>query len=645
MDNITRPNGDYSNFEQRQFNRCHQESTPDPQHTNSICPGELSTKSGGANRPGESVVGNTALSDRTIKNHDCQPISNSGSVEKTNVESEEASALPDQNNASLFTQSALPADSILYQSRNDFSSLITCFNFSMLQQQKSPKQKSPTSSRIDMTSRQEQEVKTPLESVTRSACPPPTPTLIHTHNNVSLIKHAGIQAKNNNCSMAAFFMALSNNGLLERLMFEIKDKIINLKLAAKKQQSNSLEDLLAICKNFHFDEETNGYIADEGLNRIRTLYQLNDGQPGTPLDLPEIIAAILNHIYDYPEFEADPSRNLLNLENSKSSLKHKISWIDAGDGFIITHKSNKKITKLTDGIAQLEAPNDLTMAEMPKGAPPPNSSKFIEFHSEYKRGEELVIKCTDVFDSDKRNFTSKRFEYFGDKVNKSRTTEVQLEEHPCGDIFVRSSATSFINPRGQKIFVNHVLSGFNIDEPDSGKITTTISRMATTVEELIINSLNGTRDQLGLDESAFKQLLPDSDKKQHPEVLFVTIPNFGPEFRADIQWWKDVAIPTTDNKQKKIFGVSALVSIVRGHFLAWNIDGKVLNYADSMGHSENGEIIPLVVKMPITGAEAALQAAEVDSESKFDAYCSAMRRVAKLGQSAALVILKNKPLS
>ncbi|WP_257293740.1 hypothetical protein [Endozoicomonas sp. YOMI1] len=684
MDNITRPRHDYSSLPVRQ-------STPPPQRRNSLCLGELSSIRGGANCTGKNDVGNTAIPDRTIKKLDCQATLNTDSAPKTNIESEEASVLPNQDNAPLSTQPALsrsPSPVIT----GDNLPYLSCFNFFMMQQQKhipqqkkpkpqqqnplpqeqksilqqqkpNPKQQKPApkqqksipqeqkpttpqqqkSTQSDMTKREEQEVKKPLEIVTSAACPSPTPKLIHSHNNVSLIKHAGIQAKNNNCSLAAFFMAISNNNLLNTLINEIQAGTIKLPLEGKKQQADSLNDLLSICKNFFFDEETNGYIADEGLNRIRTLFQLDKGRLCTPLALTDIIGAILKHIYDYPEPKADPSGNYHNLKESQSSLKHKISWIDAGNAFIPTYESKETVSSLMDHrIPKLTIPQDLIKEEKPKGPPPPNPPKTVEILSEYKQGEALAIKCTDEHDSSTGNLVRKKFEYFGDMVNQSRTMKADVEDHYRWGNFARSATTSFINKKGQQIFVNHALSGFDKDEPESGIIQTNISRMATTVEELINIWLNDTKDQLILNDCAFQQLLPD--KKHFPEVLLVTIPNLGPKVRTNLEWWKDAAIPTAEG-EKMAYEVSALISIESGHFLAWSIEGNVLNYADSMGHSENDETVPLVVKMPLTGAETALQAAENDSESKFDAYCSAMRRVANLKQSAALFILRKKPLS
>ncbi|WP_257283885.1 hypothetical protein [Endozoicomonas sp. SESOKO1] len=677
MDKIALPYHDYSSLTERQLN----DLTPAPKRRNSICLGELSSIREGANCTGKSDVGNIAIPDRTIKKLDCQAIPNTDSAPKTTIESEEASVLPNPDNDPLSTQPALSRSPSPVLTE-DHLHYLSCFNFYMLQQQKpapqqqksnpkklksNPKKQKPDpqqqksitlkqksisqeqkptppqqqkSTQSDMTKREEQEVKKPLEHVTSAASPSPTPKQIHSHNNVSLIKNAGIQAKNNNCSLASFFMAISNNKLLNTLIDEIQAGTDKQPMEGKKQQADSLGDFLSICRNFFFDEETNGYIADEGLDRMRTLFQLDKGTLCTSLAVTDIVKAILNNIYDYPEPESDPSGKFHNLKDTQSSLRHKISWIDAANGFLPINESKETVNSLMDHrIPKLSIPEGLIKEEKPQGPPPPNPSEFFETYSEYRQGEALAIKCTDTYKSCTGKLAKKKFEYFGDMVNKSRTMEAEVEDHYRWGNFARSANASFINKKGQQIFVNHVLGGFDRDEPESGTITTTTSRMATTVEELIKISLNGTKDQLHLDDSAFKQLLPDEN--HYPEVLFVTIPNFGTKLRPNLEWWKDAEIPTADGK-KMTYEASALISIEIGHFLAWNIEGNVLNYADSMGHSENNETVPLVVKMPLTGTQTALQAAENDSESKFDAYGSAIRRIANLGKTAELFILKKK---
>ncbi|WP_257267118.1 hypothetical protein [Endozoicomonas sp. ONNA2] len=613
----------------------------------SICPNEPSVQIAGAHCNDEP---HTALPERTITNPASKTETNLGSAQKTHIES--AGATADQNTASSFTQSEFP-ENLTLDEGNDHASMLSYLNLSMLKELKELLH--PPG--INMTEPQEPKVKQPSEKVSSSACPPPTPTLIHTHDKVSLIHHAGIQAKNNNCSLASFFMAISNNGLMEWLTDEIKDGVINQQLAGKKEEAASLQELLAICENFHFNEKTNGYIADEGLNRMRTLYRLGHGESCTTLDMPEILTAILTNIYAYREIKKDPSGNVLNLKESKQCLKHKIAWIDAANGFFVTNDSSKVISNLAEGIPLPGTSEGLIEKEL-KADPPSDSAKYIYAHSQFvgKDGG-LLIKCKTKRDIKTNCDLTKTFEYVDDMTHKSRTTEVELAKHPVSGTFVRSSHSSFINVRGQKWLVNHKLSGFKDDSDNSGKWTTTISKEATTVEELIITWLKGIKNDLQLDKSAFEQLLPDEKTGQYPEILLVTIPNFGFTVRPDIQWWKDVAIPTTEDEQvgeqeqlneqedkkKLIYEFDSAVSIEEGHFLVWFKDGKVLNYADSMGHSELEETIPVIVKMPFEGTQAALQAADENSGNYYDPYRTATQRLAKLGKSAALIILKKKP--
>ncbi|MGO0306614.1 hypothetical protein ACTL6P_08355 [Endozoicomonas acroporae] len=696
MDKITRPNHDYSSWPGSQPDPQRQDLTSGRPRSNSLCLGALSCTRDGANCTGMSDVGNIPIQDRTIEIPVHQPTPNSAPTPKTDTRSEETSAHPSQDTPPLS-----PPESPTPTAEASLPYLV-CYNYLMhhlgtITQKQKPDLKKPnvdpqerksdpqkqkpvpkprksigakslqqtqkpvpnqrkcipqeqTLTQSDMANREGQGVKEPSENATSAACPSPTPQLTHSFGNVSLTMYSGIQAKNNNCSLAAFFMALSNNGALNTLIGEIEAGTSKLKSKGKMQEANTLDEFLPICRHFHFDENTNGYIADEGLDRIRTLFKLNNGTLSTPLSLPEIIKAILEHIYDYPDAGEVPSRNFDILRDTQSSLKHKIVSIDAADGFVIIKSTQEPVSSLRDDrIPSIAIPEGLTKVvknkEQPKGPPPSNPPKFVWTVDEYKRGEDLAIICTDKHESSTGNLVSRKFEYFGDPVNKLRVMEADVVKHYLYGDFPRTVSSSFINSRGEQIFVNHTLTGFNKDEPVSGRITTTTSRWATTLQELIDNWLRNTKEGMELDDCAFKELLPDNHHS--PEVLLVTIPNFGTEVRANLEWWKDVSIPTANGK-KKDYEVIGVATIETGHFVGWRVEGNVLHYADSMGNMEGTETIPLVVKMPLTGAEETeetLQAANNDSESQFDAYCSASRRVANLGKSAALVILKQKPES
>ncbi|MBO9480971.1 hypothetical protein [Salinisphaera sp. G21_0] len=704
MDKITRSNHDYSSLPGSQPDPRHQDLSPGRPRSNSVCLGSFGLTGDGANCTGESNVGDIPIQDRTIEIPVHQPTTNAATAPKTDTGSEDASASPCQDTPTLSPpESPTPStDSSLYLAHynllmhylgtipkkqkpdlkkpNDGPQEqkpdLNKPNNDPQEQKSDPRKQTPVPKprksigskslpqtqkpapkqrkcipqeqkpiQGDMTTREGQVVKEPLENATSAACPSPTPQLIHSFGNVSLTMYSGIQAKNNNCALAAFFMALSNNGALNTLIDEIDDRARKLKSKGKMQDANTLDEFLPICRHFHFDENTNGYIADEGLDRIRTLFKLNNGTLSEPLSISDIIPAILERIYDYPDAGKVPSENFGILKYTQSSLKHKIVSITAGDGFVTINDTQEPVSSLRDDrIPSIAIPEGLTKVvknkEQRKGPPPSNPPKFVWTVDEYVRGEELAIICTEKHESSTGNLSGRKFEYFGDPVNKLRVMDAEVEYHYRYGLFPRTVSSSFINIRGQQIFVNHKLTGFNKDEPESGRITATSSRWATTLQELIDNWLRNTKQGMELDDCAFKELLPDNHHS--PEVLLVTIPNFGTEIRPELEWWKDVSIPTANGK-KKDYEVGGVVTIETGHFVGWRKEGNVLHYADSMGNIEDTETIPLVVKMPLTGAEETLQAANNDSESQFDAYCSASRRVANLGKSTALVILTQKP--
>ncbi|WP_422490248.1 hypothetical protein [Endozoicomonas sp. ALE010] len=705
MDKITRPNHDYSSLPASQPDPQHQDFTAGRPRSNSVCLGSFGLTRDGANCTSESNVGDIPIRNRMIEIPVNQHTPTPPPAPKTDTGSEEASASPNQDSPSSSPPDSPPPTSI-NGSHLAFYGLMMYYTGTIPQKQKpdpkkpkvdpkkpkadpqerksdpqeqksDPRKQTPVpkprksigSKSLPQTQKPDpkqrkripqaqelpqrdisegQVVKKQPESPTSTACPSPTPQLIHSFGNVSLTMYSGIQAKNNNCALAAFFMALSNKGALNTLIGEIGAGASKLKSKGKMQDANTLDEFLPICEHFHFDENNKGYIADEGLDRIRTLFQLRNGTLSMPLSISDIITTILKRIYDYPDAGKVPSENFDILKYTESSLKHKIVSIEAGDGFVTISDTQEPVSSLRDDrIPSITIPAGLTKVvnnkEQPKGPPHSNPPKFFWTVDEYKRGEELAIKCTDKYESSTGNLVGRKFVYFGDPVNKSREMAAEVEEHYLYGDFPRTVSSSFINSQGVQIFVNHKLTGFNKDEPVSGRITATSSRLATTLQELIDNWLRNTKQGMELDDCAFKELLPDNHHS--PEVLLVTIPNFGTEIRPELEWWKDVSIPTANGK-KKDYEFAGAVTIETGHFVGWRKEGNVLHYADSMGNMEGTETVPLVVKMPLTGAEETqemLQAANNDSESQFDAYCSASRRVANLGKSAALVILTQKP--
>ncbi|KEI69949.1 hypothetical protein [Endozoicomonas elysicola] len=102
----------------------------------------------------------------------------------------------------------------------------------------------------------------------------PTQGITHSHGNVALRVRAGIQARNNNCGLASFFISLSHNGLLDKLIEDGENKVERLRASRDLDRARSLTELVNTLKKFNVGGDLGKYIPNDELDNIRLRYGL-----------------------------------------------------------------------------------------------------------------------------------------------------------------------------------------------------------------------------------------------------------------------------------------------------------------------------------------------------------------------------------
>ncbi|MGO0305427.1 hypothetical protein ACTL6P_02280 [Endozoicomonas acroporae] len=95
-----------------------------------------------------------------------------------------------------------------------------------------------------------------------------------THPSEATVRPAGIQARNNNCGLASFFMSISHDGLLGRLISDANNKIETLERLGDSDKTRSLKRLVNLLEKFNTGGDIDKYISNDELDNIRLHYSL-----------------------------------------------------------------------------------------------------------------------------------------------------------------------------------------------------------------------------------------------------------------------------------------------------------------------------------------------------------------------------------
>lgn len=173
------------------------------------------------------------------------------------------------------------------------------------------------SSGSDIAPGQNPWVMTPGLSASSVVNPPAPAVTTRTHGGVTLRVRAGIQARNNNCSLAAFFVSFSHNGLLRKLIEDAESRVEMLRTSGQPEQS--LTDLIAILKTFDIGDDLERFIPNDGLDQIRFRYGLRavGFKPEAMSELTQ------EHISDFLVGSAFKQGDLLCFNNQQAVISLK----------------------------------------------------------------------------------------------------------------------------------------------------------------------------------------------------------------------------------------------------------------------------------------------------------------------------------
>ena len=183
---------------------------------------------------------------------------------------------------------------------------------------------------------QEKELQEEMELVQKStaAAPPVINVDAQTMNSTTLVRGevvlricAGIQASDNNCGLAAFFMSISNNGLLDQLIQDAEHRVAVL-LSLNDIRARSLNHLVDLLKHFNTGGDLDKYIPNAGLDDIRLRYRLRVARV-----YPEVIAEVFTNNEDIvtltvaSQFHGGAD---LKTSNRNAFVAFECFWQDAG---------------------------------------------------------------------------------------------------------------------------------------------------------------------------------------------------------------------------------------------------------------------------------------------------------------------------
>lgn len=547
---------------------------------------------------------------------------------------------------------------------------------------------------------------------------PQAPAVItRTHGGVTLRVRAGIQARNNNCCLAAFFVSFSHNGLFRKLIEDAESRVEMLRASGQPEQS--LTDLIAILKTFDIGDDREKFIPNDGLDQIRFRYGLRsvEFKPDAMSELTQ------EHIGDFAVGSAFKGGDLLCFDNQQAvislknitdspSLVEVISLPDHALGYMRVNGMNLTIgQRLThadlcglkfvplgevlepvefippilneiygcwsDGASSEQSPtaslkrnmslievqNDRKLRNV-RTVPSRNFSTKIEdevipgdyvldekrlfrephpFHRDvlrnvteyYCKNGVVMLKLTKELDFKDQSVERKIFQYFTAQGKLDKKIAVHYKQQDQTFSFISAKHSEFINAQGQTIIVDQHLYGYCKDEPTSGSLKTTVMQRAGSVEDFI-QIYNDSLSDFSPDNACAPKEVPVTDKTC-PDVLFVTVPNFGRQNRCDLKWLKGANIGQAS------YEVSAVVAIEGSHYVSWrnDPDNGQMHFADSMADiSHDIGTVPVVVTMPNHNTDVALQTAHEVIGGDNDYIRNAKDKLGVLGKELALFILK-----
>ena len=469
----------------------------------------------------------------------------------------------------------------------------------------------------------------------------PVSRVVHYHGQVAITHCAGIPADTNNSALAALFMGLSHNRLSEVIAEEVSQRVEGL---SDHDTSNSLQILQHLSEALNtlcFDHQAHSFIPGDSLNHLRTIYQPCDARPDTPLDPTELVKLILNDIYERTGCHRDI------FLSDQSDARRKVAFIDVASDQILIRNYVEPSRNLDPLIRCHRVPNNLVPDnETADDAPDPRNPAIIAHSKAAYKNNKLLAKFTARVEHPEKKLKHLTFSFLQDELNgRYLHGELESDWHPGQKrFFTRSLTIRVTNDLAVPMAIEKKMEGYDTHTPDRGRITTCVYRRATNVGEMITDAwLSQMETQRGI--GALEQLLPDHD--DCPPLLIVTPPDYGIDQQIDLDWHRDIHLPTSTGDGNVPYELSAIISRDKDHSLAWLFDQDgLIHCTDARGKTTpNGDILPTVVTMPFPGTEDALQMAcqgQNCTEDQQNTYNVTAQRFAKLGKTACLLIYRKK---
>lgn len=478
----------------------------------------------------------------------------------------------------------------------------------------------------------------------------PMSEVVHHHGEVFLSYHTGIQVRAANSALAALFMCLSHNQLSDILISETRNYLACLPSDADVCSLGILATLLEALDKCYFDHYSSPLLPGDSLQRLRLIYEPES--PNAPLDPVKIVKLLLNDIYGRTGVHSNI------LLSDQSELCRAVAFIDITNDKILIENSEEASDNFIPQIRAPEIPPGLrTSNDFSDDIPDPrNPAVTICRRAAYKDNKLQVQFVARVFQpTDRMHDPQTRipikylehlsFSFLEDAANNRYLyADAEPEWHPHKNrAFLRSCTVyqtdDFAIPR----VIEQKMRGYDAQSPDKGRIVTRTYQRASCVDDMIsktwleeIKSHRGTQGVL--------QSLPGHDNA--PQVLIVALPDYNIKQRLDIEWHKDVHLPTNTGDGKIPYELSALISKDKSLSLAWLLDRKnnLIYCADSQGKKMPlGNNIPTMVGAPFPDSNDALKvASESSSAEQQISYSATMQGITSLGKTACILIYRKK---
>ena len=470
----------------------------------------------------------------------------------------------------------------------------------------------------------------------------PISQVVHFHGQVAITHHAGIPASTNNSALAALFMGLSHNRLADVVAKEVHQRLADVSVCDNPGSLQILECLGEALNTLRFDHRTHAFIPGHGLKHLRAMYQPGSALSNTSLDPTKLIKLILNDVYGRPGIHQDA------FLSDQSDVRRKVAFVDITSDHILIRDYVEPSRNLDLQIPCHKVPDNLIPDnETASDVPDPHNPAIMTHSKAAYKSHKLLAKFTARVEYPAKRIEHLTFSFLQDELNdRYLHGELESDWHPGQRrFFTRSLVVHVTNHFAVPMIIKKKMTGYDTNTPNRGHIATRVCRRATNMDEMINDAwLAQVKTQRGAE--ALKQLLPGQD--HCPQVLIVAPPNCDIDCRVDLDWHRDIHLPTSTGDDNIPYELSALISKDENHSIAWLFDQDgLIHCADAQGNTiSDGGILPTVVTMPFPDSEDALQAAcqSCIDEEQQNTYNVTAQRFANLGKTACLLIYRKKTI-